>query len=54
LVLIMICGSHTDTVVMRSRRSRMVVELLTAYSHSPQAGDLWICHAVALTSPVLL
>ena len=28
------------------------VELLTAYSHSPQAADLLLCHTVALTNPV--
>jgi 2,4-dienoyl-CoA reductase-like NADH-dependent reductase (Old Yellow Enzyme family) len=46
------CGSRTDTVVMRSRRSRTGVELLTAYSHSVQAADLLLCHTVALASPV--
>lgn len=30
--LIMICGSHTDTVATRSRRSRTMVDLLIAYS----------------------
>ena len=31
----MFCGSHTDTVVMRSRRSRTVVDLIRAYSKRP-------------------
>ena len=46
------CGSHTDTVVTKNRRSTTVVEVLTAYSHSTQAADLRICHTAALTSPV--
>jgi 2,4-dienoyl-CoA reductase-like NADH-dependent reductase (Old Yellow Enzyme family) len=46
------CGSHTDTVVMRSRRSRTVVEILTAYSHTTHAADLRLCPTVVLTSPV--
>ncbi len=29
-----------------------MVELLTAYSHSPQAADLQLCHTVALTNLV--
>ncbi|MBV8993430.1 MAG: hypothetical protein JO287_06945 [Pseudonocardiales bacterium] len=29
-----------------------MVELLTAYSHSVQAADLLLCHAVALASPM--
>jgi 2,4-dienoyl-CoA reductase-like NADH-dependent reductase (Old Yellow Enzyme family) len=28
------------------------VEILTAYSHTKQATDLWLCHTKALTSPV--
>jgi len=31
---------------------RKSVELLTAYSHSVQAADLWLCHTMALASPV--
>ena len=33
-------GSRNDAPLQQSRRSRMVVELLTAYSHSAQAADL--------------
>lgn len=29
-----------------------MVELLTAYSHSAQAADLLLCHAMALASPL--
>jgi hypothetical protein len=29
-----------------------MVEILTAYSHSTPAGDLQLCHTMALTSPV--
>jgi hypothetical protein len=28
------------------------VEVLAAYSHSAQAAELWLCHTLALTSPV--
>jgi hypothetical protein len=52
LVLIMVCGSHNDTVATKNRRSRRVVEVLATYSHSVQVVDLRLCHASALTSPV--
>jgi hypothetical protein len=49
--MIMDCDSRNDTVVMTSRRSPTVVEVLATYSHSAQAANLQLCRTVALASP---
>jgi 2,4-dienoyl-CoA reductase-like NADH-dependent reductase (Old Yellow Enzyme family) len=47
-------GTRTPKTHKRSdqRSEQCSVEVLAAYSHSPQAVDLRLCHTVALTGPV--